>query len=86
MPIDEYLEQVGSLNPSKVDDTSFKDVQNFVKGEVDYHQKCLDDACDEKLKVPLVIFCLRLIMYSAFQKTWYFAPYETKRGLLQNEL
>ena len=49
--MDEYLDQVGSLNPRKVDDTSFKDVQNFVKGEVDYHQKCLDDACDEKLKV-----------------------------------
>jgi len=48
--MDEYLDQVGSLNATKVDDTSFKDIKNFVKDEVDFHQKCLNDACDEKSK------------------------------------
>ena len=39
--MDEYLDQVGSLNATKVDDTSFKDIKNFVKDEVDFHQKCI---------------------------------------------
>ena len=83
MPIDEYLEQVGSLNPNKVDDTSFKDVQNFVKGEVDYHQKCLDDACDEKLKVPILLFYLRLIMYRVPFKKHGILPLLDKMGTIR---
>ena len=39
----DYLNKVGSFDG----DTSFKDIKNFVKEEVEDHEQVLEDACED---------------------------------------
>lgn len=41
--MEEYIDQVGSLDADKLDKKSFKDIKNFVQGEIESHEQVLAD-------------------------------------------
>ena len=62
MPVEGYLDRVGSIDKDNLEDKSLKDVKKFIKGEVDDHHETIAEKIEDQVS--------KICIFESIKQSW----------------